>query len=163
MSQRQGHGYLETSGEILKFSLGKMIALSRRVILGLMLAAIAGAVLYFETVLLFPRRLSIVPWFVCWAVLAVLFVAETKRVASVLTRGFAAIALFCFFLYPTGKVFEMKSARWNGGEVRQIKQASIGEKAFEWVIEDLTSPKASGGLGLLFSLLTLISLARTKG
>lgn len=128
MSQRQGHGSLETRGDILKFSLGKMIALSRRVILGLMLGAIAGAVLYFETVLVFPRRLSIVPWFVCWVVLAVLFVAETKRVASVLTRGFAAIALFCFFLYPTGKVFEMKSARWNGGEVRQVKQASIGKR-----------------------------------
>jgi hypothetical protein len=139
-----------------------MIALSRRVILGLLLGSIASALLYFESVLVFPRRLSMVPWFVCWVVLAVLFVAETKRMASVLTRGFAAIALFSFFLYPTGKVFEMKRARWNGGEVRQVKETSIGEKALEWFIEDLTSAKASGGVGILFSLLTLLSLARTK-
>jgi len=139
-----------------------MIALSRRVILGLLLGSIASALLYFESVLVFPRRLSIVPWFVCWVVLAVLFVAETRRMASVLTRGFAAIALFSFFLYPTGKVFEMKRARWTGGEVRQVKETSIGEKTLEWFIEDLTSAKASGGLGILFSLLTLLSLARTK-
>ena len=139
-----------------------MIPLFQRVSLGLLLGSLASALLYFETVLVFPRRLSIVPWFVCWVVLAVLFVAETKRMASVLTRGFAAIALFSFFLYPTGKVFEMKRARWTGGEVRQVKETSIGEKALEWFIEDLTSAKASGGLGILFSLLTLLSLARTK-
>jgi hypothetical protein len=140
----------------------KMTALTRKVIPGVLLGALAGALLYFESLLLFPRRLAMVPWLICWALLAILFSAEAKRTASVLTRGFAAIALLFFLLYPTGKVFEMKTARWSGGEVRQPKHKSMSEKALEWIIEDLTSAKASGGLGTLFSLLALLSWARTK-
>jgi hypothetical protein len=79
-----------------------------------------------------------------------------------LIRGFAAIALLSFLLYPTGKVFEMKTARWDGGEVRQVKEKSLSAKAFEWGVEDLTSGKVSVGLGILFSLLSLLSWARTK-
>jgi hypothetical protein len=82
--------------------------------------------------------------------------------ASVLIHGFAAIALLSLLLYPTGKVFEMKTARWDGGEVRQVREKSISEKAFEWGVEDLTSGKVSVGLGILFSLLSLLSWARTK-
>jgi hypothetical protein len=139
-----------------------MIALHRKVTVGFVFGAIAGGLLYFESVLLFPRTLSIVPWLICWAVLAAAFITGTKRTLNVLTRGFAASALFSFLLYPTGRIFEIKASRWSGGEVRIVREKSLSENILEWIIEDLTSAKISGGLGILLAVLALLSWADAK-
>jgi hypothetical protein len=139
-----------------------MIASPRKVIIGFLLGAIAGGLLYFESVLVFPRTLSIVSWLICWAVLAALFIIDTKRTLNVLTRGFTSIAFFSFLLYPTGRIFDMKAARWSGGEVRIVREKSFSENIVEWIIENLTSAKISFGLGILFAVLALLSWADSK-
>lgn len=132
-----------------------------RAILGLSLGAMAATFFYFESALVLLRPIPGPFLAVCWFILAVLFAAGTERAASVLARGFAALALFSFLLYPVGKIFQLRLARSSAGEVDLVYHPQdMTETLLDLFITIATSGKLSVVLGVSFSILCALSWTR---